>query len=83
MVEPFSYFLFQPVLHDWCNKGNGMSHHVCGMMHIKESLLLIRKSSPCGGSWFALSLSGPSPCVQHHITVNNVLSASYINITEY
>ena len=23
-VDPLSYFLFQPVLHDWCNKGRGM-----------------------------------------------------------
>ena len=22
-VEPLSYFSFQPVLHDWCNKGRG------------------------------------------------------------
>ena len=28
-----------------------------GTMHIKEPLLLIGKSSPCGGSWFPLSLS--------------------------
>ena len=28
-----------------------------GMMHIKESFLLIRKSSPCGSSGFPLSLS--------------------------
>ena len=28
-----------------------------GVMHIKEPLLLIRKSSPCGGSRFPLSLS--------------------------
>ena len=28
-----------------------------GMVHIKEPLLLIRKSSPCGGSRFPLSLS--------------------------
>ena len=41
MVEPLSYFLFQPVLHDWCNKGCGMCYPVCGMMHIKEPLLLI------------------------------------------
>ena len=27
-----------------------------GMMHIKESLLLIRKSSPCGGSGFPLAI---------------------------
>ena len=33
---------------------------VCGMLRIKEPLLLIRKSSPCGGSRFPLShLSGP------------------------
>ena len=29
----------------------------CGMMHIKEPFLLIRKSSPCGGSGSPLSLS--------------------------
>ena len=56
MVDPLSYFSFQPVLHDWCNKGCGMCYHVCEMMHIKEPLLLIGKSSPCGGSGFPLSL---------------------------
>ena len=56
-VDPLSYFSFQPVLHDWCNKGRGMCDHVCGMMHIKEPLLLIGKSSPCYGSGFPLSLS--------------------------
>ena len=30
----FSYYSFQPVLHDWCNKGCGMCYPVCGMMHI-------------------------------------------------
>ena len=30
---------------------------IYGMVHIKEPLLLIRKSSPCGGSGFPLSLS--------------------------
>ena len=52
-----SYFSFQPVLHDWCNKGRGMYYPVCGIMHIKEPLLLIGKSSLCGGSGFPLSLS--------------------------
>ena len=56
MVYKLSYFSFQPVLHDWCNKGCGMYHPVCGKMHIKEPLLLIEKSSPCGGSGFPLSL---------------------------
>ena len=47
----------RPVLHDWCNKGRGMCYPVCGMVHIKEPLLLIGKSSLCGGSGFPLSLS--------------------------
>ena len=39
------------------NKGRGTYYPVCGMMHIKEPLLLTRKSSLCGGSGFPLSLS--------------------------
>ena len=57
MVDTLSYLSFQPVLHHWCNKGRGMCYSVCGMMHIKEPLLLIGKSSPCGSSGFPLSLS--------------------------
>ena len=56
-VDPLSYFSFQPVLHDWWNKGRGMCYHVCGMVHINEPLLLIDKSSLCGGSGFPFSLS--------------------------
>ena len=56
MVESLGYFSFQPMLHDWCNKGRGMCYHVCGMVHIKEPLLLIGKSSPCGGSGFPLTI---------------------------
>ena len=48
---------FQPVHHDWCNKGCGIYYPDCGMVHIKEPLLLIGKNSPCGGSGFPLSLS--------------------------
>ena len=50
MVDPLSYFSFQPVLRDWCNKGCGMCYPVCGMM-------LIGKSSPCCNSRFPLLLS--------------------------
>ena len=42
--EPIELFL---VLHNWCNKGRGMCYPVCGMVHIKEPLLLIVKSSLC------------------------------------
>ena len=47
---------FQPVLHYWCNKCCGMYYPLCGMMHIKEPLLLIGKSSPCDGSGFPLAI---------------------------
>ena len=45
MVDPLSYFSFQPVLHDWCNKGRGMCYPVCGIMHIKQPLLLIKRAA--------------------------------------
>ena len=46
MVDPLKYVLFLPV------------HHVYVMVHIKNDLLLIEKSSPCSdGSGFTLSLS--------------------------
>ena len=51
-VDPLSYFSFKPVLHDWCNKSCGMCYPVCEMVHIKKTLLLIDKSSLCGGSGF-------------------------------
>ena len=56
-MDQLSYFSFHPVLHDWCTHGHGMCYPVCGMVHIKESLLLIETSSPCGSSMFPLSLS--------------------------
>ena len=60
MVDPLSYFAFQPVLHDWCNKGCGICYPVCGMMNIKEPLLLFGKSSPVVATGFLCRyLSGP------------------------
>ena len=56
MVDPLSYFSFQPVLYDWCNKGHGMYYLVYKMVHINEPLLLTGKSIPCGGSGFPLTI---------------------------
>ena len=65
MVDPLSYFSFQLVLHDLCNKCHGMCYPVYGIVNIKDPLLLIKKSSPCSGSsGFSLSLS-----VQYHVTI--------------
>ena len=77
-VDPLSYFSFQPVLHDWCNKGHGMCYPVCGMVHIKEPVLLIDKSSLCGGSGFPFSLSEWSLtiCLMPYNRRWNVLSVS-------
>ena len=46
--EPIELFLIP---------GRGICYPVCGMVHIKEPLLLIGKSSLCGGSGFSFSLS--------------------------
>ena len=77
-VDPLSYFSFQPVLHDWCNKGRGMCYPVCGMVHIKEPLLLIDKSILSGYSGFPFSLSEWSLtiCLTPYNRRKNVLSAS-------
>ena len=61
---------------DWCNKGRGMCYSVCGMMNIKEPLLLIGKSSPCGSSGIPLSLTEWSftICPMPYNRKSNVLS---------
>ena len=57
MVDTLSYFSFQPVLHDCCNKGRGICYPFCEMVYKKEPLLLIEKSIPySGGSGFPLYL---------------------------
>ena len=33
MVDPLSYFTFQPVHHDWINNGHGECYPVYGMVH--------------------------------------------------
>ena len=43
MVDPLSYFLFQPVLHYWYNKGFVISCPVCKVVQNKRSLAANRK----------------------------------------
>ena len=66
MADPLRYFSFQPGFHDWCNKGRGMCYPLCGMMHIKERLLLIGKSRlvhVAAAGFLSRFLSGPLPYV--------------------
>ena len=62
-VDPLSYFLFQPVHHDWCNKGCGMCYPVCGMVHIKEPLLSKRVAHVVAAGFLSRYLNGPLPYV--------------------
>ena len=77
MVNPLSYFSFQPVLYYWCNKGRGMCYPVCGMMHIKELLMLIERVAYVAAACF-LSLSEWSftICLTPYNRKQNVLSSS-------
>ena len=79
MVDPLSYFLFQQLFHDWCIKGCDMCYPVCGLVHVQDPLLLIRKCSSCtaAAGFFSRYLNGPLLYPRRHITVNkNVLSVS-------
>ena len=38
-----NYFLLQPVLYNWCNKIEGMQYPICGIVFIKDLLLLTGK----------------------------------------
>ena len=55
-----------------------MCYPVCGMVHIKDPLLIIGKSRPCGNSRFPLWLSEWSVtiCLMPYNRKYNVLSAS-------
>ena len=43
MVDPLSNFPFQPVLHDWCNKGLVMCYPVFWTVYNKITLAANRK----------------------------------------
>ena len=53
MVDPLNYFSFQPVLHNWCNKNCNIFYPVCGLVHIKDPLLLIGNSKLSLLSYFS------------------------------
>ena len=70
MMDPLNYFSFQPVIHNSFNKGHGTQCPVCGMVHIKDPLLLIDNSSPCSNcSGFPLSLCQWSVSVQWSVSM--------------
>ena len=69
----WAIFFFQPVLHDWCNNGCAMYYPVCGMMHIKEPLLLIgRVTHMAAVGFLSCYLSGPLQYAWWHIFINKM-----------
>ena len=50
----------------WCNEGRGMCYPVCGVLHIKEPLLLIERLAHVFAEAGFLSeyLSGPLPYIR-------------------
>ena len=60
------YFSLQSVLHNWYKKGCGMFYPVCGMVHIKDPLLLIKKRTAhvVAAVDFSRYFSEPLPYVQ-------------------
>ena len=69
MVDPLSYFFFQPVFHDWYNKDRGMCYPVYGMVHTKDQ----RVAHVMGAAGFpSRYMSGPLQYVRRRITVNKM-----------
>ena len=78
-ARPIKLFLVPTSAPQLVNKSCGICYPVCGMMHIKEPLLLIGKSSPCSAdSRFPLLLYEWSftICPTQYTCMKNVLSAS-------
>ena len=65
MVDLLSYFSFQLVLYNQCNTDPEMCYPVCRMVHIKDSLLLIKRVAHevTVASLFSCYLSGPLPYI--------------------
>ena len=72
-VDPLNYFSFQPVLHDWCNKGCGMCNPVWDGAY-KRTLAVNQKrvAHVTAAGFLYHYLNGPLPYVRRHITVNKM-----------
>ena len=58
-------------------KGSGMCYPDCGKVHIKEPLLLIGKSNPCGDSGLPLSQSEWTPYNRKYNVFNVSLNKTF------
>ena len=71
MVDPLNCLIpaIDPLI------GHGMCYPVCGMVHIKDPMLLNGKSNPCSGRsrlFLSRYLSGILPHVRRNITINKM-----------
>ena len=65
------HFDFPPVVHDWVNKGLGMSSRVCATGHIKDPVPVIEKIT--GGRF-------PSSFKFHSLSYHQHLSECYTTV---
>ena len=72
MVDPLSYFSFQPVLHDWCTKGSGMSCLWDGCSSERVTRVVEVR-------FLCHNVNGPLPCLTPYNHKYNVLSVSLNN----
>ena len=61
MVDPLSYFSFQPVFYNWCNSGRGIYYAVYGILHINDPFLPIGRVAleVATAGFFFRYVSGP------------------------
>ena len=64
---------------DWCNKGCGMCYPVCGMMHVKEPLLLMLSADTVISSYFQYVLIH-SIALHDYSLQFHLLSKSFIKL---
>ena len=66
-MDTLSDISFRPVLYKWCNKECGKYSPVCGMVHIKDPLMLLSKGNPgSGSSMSSLTLIAIFPMTENH-----------------
>ena len=62
-MDPLSYFSFQPVLHDWCNKGCGMLSCLWDGAYKRTLAVNRRVAHVAAVGFLSHDLNGPLPYV--------------------
>ena len=69
---PIEYFSFQPVFHDWCNKGRGMCYPVLDNAYKMTIAANWKVAYVAAAGFLSRYLKGPLPYVRRHVAVNKM-----------